>query len=220
MLKNVLALLLVFSLSPYVYSDDESDLKESFMAMANAAEAGDVTAQYYLGDFYFNTQKFEGAIKWYRKAAAQGHAKAQYSLGYMYRNGLGVSKDYNKAFYWFTKAAEQGNVVAQWSLGNLYLQGWGVTQDNNKAFYWFKKTAEQGYVDSQYYLGNMYLYGLGVPRDYVQSYAWFQLAAEGGREEASAARMNLRRTMNSKELEEARKLVRELWEKYGNKNNN
>jgi len=46
-----------------------------------------------------------------------------------------------------------------------------------------------------------------VPEDYVQAYAWFQLAAEGGLEEASTLQMAVREKMNSKELEEARKLA-------------
>ena len=33
------------------------------------------------------------AVVWYRKAAEQGGAQAQCSLGVMYREGLGVSRD-------------------------------------------------------------------------------------------------------------------------------
>ncbi len=132
-----------------------------------------------------------------------------------------LSSGYARADYESTlAAAEKGDAKAQSSLGFMYSNGEGVTQDYTEALKWYRKAAEQGNAFAQGSLGNMYQQGLGVPQDYVQSYAWFQLATEGGLEEASAARMNLRRTMNSKELEEARKLVRELWEKYGNKNNN
>ena len=34
------------------------------------------------------------AVKWYRMAAEQGIASAQYNLGVMYANGQGVPQDY------------------------------------------------------------------------------------------------------------------------------
>ncbi|EQD52972.1 Sel1 domain protein repeat-containing protein, partial [mine drainage metagenome] len=40
------------------------------------------------------------AAKWYRLAAQQGYAKAQYSLGYMYAYGQGVPQNYVKACKW------------------------------------------------------------------------------------------------------------------------
>ncbi|MBS0647807.1 MAG: sel1 repeat family protein, partial [Verrucomicrobia bacterium] len=33
------------------------------------------------------------AAKWYQKAADQGHAKAQFGLGFCYKKGQGVAKD-------------------------------------------------------------------------------------------------------------------------------
>jgi len=33
----------------------------------------------------------EEAVRWWRKAAEQGHAAAQYNLGYTYNNGEGWS---------------------------------------------------------------------------------------------------------------------------------
>ena len=41
-------------------------------------------------------QDYEEAIKWYRLAAEQGYASAQYNLGVMYDNGDGVPQDYAK----------------------------------------------------------------------------------------------------------------------------
>ena len=49
------------------------------------------------------------AVQWYRKAAEQGIAKAQFNLGFMYNNGQGVRQDYMQAVHWYRKAAEQGN---------------------------------------------------------------------------------------------------------------
>ena len=35
---------------------------------------------------------YKKAIEWYKKAAEQGHADAQYNLGVMYENGDGVDQ--------------------------------------------------------------------------------------------------------------------------------
>ena len=48
------------------------------------------------------------AVRWYRLAADQGHAKAQYNLGVMYDNGDGVPQDYAEAVSWYRLAADQG----------------------------------------------------------------------------------------------------------------
>ena len=47
-------------------------------------------------------------MKFYRLAAEQGYADAQYNLGVMYANGHGVSQDYAEAAKWYRLAAEQG----------------------------------------------------------------------------------------------------------------
>ncbi len=52
-------------------------------------------------------------MKWYRKAAEQGFADAQYNLGLAYLHGQGVKKDDQEAADWFRKAAEQGQSRAQ-----------------------------------------------------------------------------------------------------------
>ncbi|MEI8174204.1 MAG: tetratricopeptide repeat protein, partial [Deltaproteobacteria bacterium] len=53
------------------------------------------------------------AFEWYLKAAGQGDAHAQCSLGYCYYQGAGVTKDLKKAADWYRKAAEQGQVDAR-----------------------------------------------------------------------------------------------------------
>ena len=46
-------------------------------------------------------------MRWYRLAADQGHADAQYNLGFMYANGEGVPQDYVQAYLWFNLAASR-----------------------------------------------------------------------------------------------------------------
>ena len=83
-------------------------------------------------------------MKWYRKAAEQGHASAQSNLGFMYDTGKGVPQDYGAAMKWYRKAAEQGHAFAQYNLGFMYDTGKGVIQDNAVAHMWWNLAAAQG----------------------------------------------------------------------------
>jgi len=47
------------------------------------------------------------AAFWFRKAADQGEAMAQFNLGRMYLNGTGVPQDYAQAYLWTNLAAAQ-----------------------------------------------------------------------------------------------------------------
>ena len=59
------------------------------------------------------------ALVWYRKAAEQGNAIAQYTSA-AYAQGRGVPQDYAQAVSWYRKAAEQGDADAQVALGPMY----------------------------------------------------------------------------------------------------
>jgi TPR repeat protein len=52
-------------------------------------------------------------VKWYRKAAEQGVAEAQFALGCSYEFGDGVPANYEEATKWFRKAADQGDAAAE-----------------------------------------------------------------------------------------------------------
>ena len=54
------------------------------------------------------TQDDREAVIWYRKAADQGDADAQYNLGIRYADGKGISQDYIEAHMWFSLATVGG----------------------------------------------------------------------------------------------------------------
>ena len=56
------------------------------------------------------------AVHWYRLAAEQGFAAAQFNLGVMYTRGRGVPEDAREAVRWYRLAAEQGHAGAQAAL--------------------------------------------------------------------------------------------------------
>ena len=82
-------------------------------------EPEDAQAQYELGLKYDDANDYEKAAYWYRNAAEQCHAPAQYNLGYMYENGQGVAKDLYEARKWYEKAAAQGHQQANSALERL-----------------------------------------------------------------------------------------------------
>ena len=55
-----------------------------------------------------------------QQKANQGGADAQFTLGLLYKRGVGTIQDTKQAVYWYTKAAEQGHINAQYKLGSLY----------------------------------------------------------------------------------------------------
>ena len=75
-------------------------------------------------------------MKWFRNAADQGDADAQYSLGVSYANGEGVPQKHREAVKWYRKAAEQGDAKAQFNLGRRYALGEGIPQNDSEAYFW------------------------------------------------------------------------------------
>ena len=52
-------------------------------------------------------------MRWYRRAAEQGHTKAQFKLGAMYFMGRGVPQDDVQAHMWLNLSAAPGNELAR-----------------------------------------------------------------------------------------------------------
>ena len=64
-------------------------------------------------------QNSEEAVKWYRKAAEQENATAQYNLGLIYQYGKGVVKNHSEAIKWYEKSAGHGYQSAEKKLKTL-----------------------------------------------------------------------------------------------------
>ena len=115
-----------------------------------------------------------------RKAAENGIADAQNTLGDLYLNGQGVAPSDEQAVYWYRKGAEQGNAAAQNGLGFMYRKGRGVAQSDEQAVHWFQKAAAQGDATAQNNLGLMYRKGRGVAQSDQQAVHWYRKGAEQG----------------------------------------
>jgi len=63
----------------------------------------------------------------YRKAAYQGNAAGQNSLGHCYANGRGVPRDEEEAVKWYRKAADLKDGWSMTELGAMHANGTGLT---------------------------------------------------------------------------------------------
>jgi TPR repeat protein len=141
------------------------------------AENGNPIAQYNFGCRYINgdgvPQNLVEAAKWFRLAADQGVAEAQYRLGlwYLHQSACGNIADnlekqaelQTEAAKWLRLAANQGYAPAQFqlagyceygcvsrtfnkSIGFSYNDG-RVTRNLVEAYKWYNLASAQGYVD-------------------------------------------------------------------------
>jgi len=82
------------------------------------------------------------AVMFYQKGAAQGNARAQCNLGYMYDAGKGIVNDKVMAAKYYQLSANQGYSVAQCNLGYMYQWGLGVPRDNRLMLHYYMQAAE------------------------------------------------------------------------------
>ena len=148
-----------------------------------AAGCGDVEAQARLGELYAKGKNCnfrpyeEKSLAWYRKAAEQGHAGAQFAVGEACRNGSGIPRDKDEALRWYRKAAEQGHAEAQYRLALMYHDGDGVPMDKAEVIRLFRMAAKGGDAEALWRLGKMYEKGDGLPQDREKALRFFQNAA-------------------------------------------
>ena len=112
------------------------------------AYEGDRDAQFKVGVLLSNNQletpDYEQAVYWYKQAALQGHALAQYNLGHQHLAGLGVERSESQAMEWWLKAAEQNHALAQFNVGRGYYLGIGLSENHKKSRAWFERAAQNG----------------------------------------------------------------------------
>ena len=158
----------------------------------NAAIKGNVGAQATLGYFYEIGEHVEvdlrESIRWYEKAASNGHLQATLRLA-----ELEIAAGNGKAgVSWYEKAAIQGDMDAQAMLGYFYQTGEHVAADLAVAIKWYLAAADQDHIAAQNNLGRLYQIGEGVAQDLDQAIYWYERAAKNG---SDAAARNLQKLL-------------------------
>jgi TPR repeat protein len=133
-----------------------------------AAAGGFAPAQLSLS---FETSDPKEAYSLRLAAAEQGYARAAFTLGYLYREGLpGSAPDLQTAFTWFKKAAELGDADSADGVARMLREGTGVAKDEAAALEWFLKAFEMKSQSAASALGQIYAFGmLNQPKDPAKS---------------------------------------------------
>ncbi len=144
----------------------------SIRELSQKAAKGDRDAQYLLGCKYDigngTEQNQKEAMKWYLKAANQGHVQAQFIIG-----TFSEKNSKSNAPIWYRKAAEQGHVQAQCKMAYYYKFGYDVEQNYEKAFEWYIKAISHNSVEAFVNIANMYYYGQGTALNYEKAFHCF-----------------------------------------------
>ena len=192
------------ALACYIVADTQGGLADAQYRLGLICELGELGC----------SQDFEIAAKWYRHAADQGFALAQFRLAGLYHFGRGVLQDYEEAAKLYRLAAEQGLDSAQFNFGCVNEDGHGVPQNLEEAVKWYLLAAKQGWAPAQRMLGVKFRFGAGVPRDYVQAHMWANLAGANSnstselRKSAMELRDAVTSEMTADQIAEAQNLAR------------
>jgi TPR repeat protein len=142
-----------------------------------AAQAGDVLAQYMLGKAYFDGSASKTGVPdllkarhWLEKAAENQNESAMYLLGLMYKSGYAGSVDYALSAKWLARAVQLDHAEAMFMLANAYHDGQGVAQDQQQALRLYQAAAERENPQAAQVLAMAYRDGaLGLKQDKKES---------------------------------------------------
>lgn len=136
---------------------------------------------------YYKQNKYQEAEKYFLKSAKNGNTAAQYNLFYMYYLGVGISKDYTKAFIWAKKVVEkEDNAMVYNALSTMYANGHGTSVDLKKSFFNLQKAAELKMSIAMFFLGETYASGkiyslpIDIEKDLPKSFQLFYASANAG----------------------------------------
>jgi hypothetical protein len=135
------------------------------------AEQGNPAAEVGMGKLYdFGwgvPQDRVQATSWYQKAADQGFAEGECTIGLGYVEGGRVQPhDVSLGLALMKKAVDHGSGSCAESIGELYRVGlFGVSKDPVEAAAWHRRGAEMGDTLAEGRLGIDYQFGIGVERD-------------------------------------------------------
>ena len=129
------------------------DIEKGTSLCKKSAEQGSVPAMLQLGQFslFQNTDSTnKTALDWYAKAASYHSVKAQYQLGVMLRDGIGIAATSQIAREWFELSAGQGYVPAYYQTALLYYHspknpdnGMWNERELAKAFLWLSASIQR-----------------------------------------------------------------------------
>jgi TPR repeat protein len=111
----------------------------------SSAAQGSIPAMLHLGEYYLadnSTQSNKSALHWFTTAASYRSAEAEYQLGLMSRDGLGLIKNRYTALNWFEKSASKGYTPAYFPTASHYFN----TKNDSNTGFWSKQNLAKSYL--------------------------------------------------------------------------
>ena len=125
-----------------------------------------------------NNRDYNLAFKYFKKAADKGNGCSMEAIGFLYREGYGVEKNYFTALEWYKKAFQSGFLACSTLIGNLYDTGFNDFKENDhEAYKWYLKAAETNYRNAIDRLGDFFRYGWGVDKNLDEAKIYYKKAA-------------------------------------------
>lgn len=163
----------------------KKDIEQGREWLQKAVDFGDKIAIRQMADSYHETDA-KTAMRWYKKAAAQGDMESAYIAAIMYEENFDIKPDAAEMARLMRIAAKAGHSAAQADYGLLVYQGRGVDPDMNEAARWFKRAAEAGDKEGQFLYAFTLAKGEGVPQSFEDAYYWLLKSGEHGTSGVSA----------------------------------
>lgn len=156
------------------YKDPETgecDDADPLLWHRDAAESGDPVAQFLHAR---RSPSPQDRVRWLRRAAKSGFARAQNELGVAYRDGDGVEADPRRARGWLQRAARASDQDAMSNLAMLLI-GSGVqdSKTQSRIIKLLRKAATLGSTEAMSNLGVAYFKGFGVPKNNQKAVSWW-----------------------------------------------
>lgn len=134
--------------------------------------------------YYFRKEENKKVSRWC--------GQLPYYLGACYEEGIGVPRDFTKAFNYYhtaiTKSLESNNeyeLGTEWLdswgcylLGRCYLNGTGVDENKNEAFKYYLISAQNGFKGGQVGVAYLYEKGIGCTQNFDEAFLWYSKAAD------------------------------------------
>ena len=133
-------------------------------------------------DKSYEKQDYANTLNFYLETSIdQNLIKNSYSihfLAFMYRNGLAVEQDNQKAKKLYKRSCKKECQYSFNNLGAMYLYGHGITKNFKKAKILFELAIQKGFLQANGHLACMYQYGLGINIDYYKAAELYKLITE------------------------------------------
>jgi uncharacterized protein len=168
---------------------DRTDYSTAATIWRPLAEQGNPAAEMGMGelfDFGWGAPKDRiRATYWYQRAADQGFAEGECTIGLGYVVGDVPPHDVTRGLTLMRQAVDHGSGHCAVSIGELYRLGlFGVPKDMVQAAAWHRRGAEMGDVIAEGRLGIDYQFGLGVEQNSARAMYWYRKEVEQTRKAA------------------------------------